>query len=302
MSLFDVQRTVSLALIAPALSFALVFIIRKLHKSNVEQKAVSNSPRRTSPTSGFNTYRIVPYTMLLLGLVSLAASAFYSSYVLTLGGLGLTFWGALLLYLTPTKYVKLELLNATASSNLANTEKILSSTETTSRGIYLPPKRLKDYHSSLVFIPRKASDPLPKREETDKEKLHMENPSGLLLTPPGLALSRLFENRLRTSFTETDFSYLQRRLPRLFEELEITKNLSIHVEGNIVTVEVTNYIFKDLCEETRKLSKTHEAVGCPFSSAIACALAKAAGKPVTIEKEMQNFDGSTRITYRLLED
>jgi hypothetical protein len=91
-------------------------------------------------------------------------------------------------------------------------------------------------------------------------------------------------------------------LPRVFEVLEITKNLSIQLEGNTVTVKVINHIFQDLCEETRKLSKTHEAVGCLFSSAIACAVAKAAGKPVTIEKEMQNLDRSTRITYRLLED
>jgi hypothetical protein len=35
---------------------------------------------------------------------------------------------------------------------------------------------------------------------------------------------------------------------------------------------------------------------------MACALAKATGKPVTIEKEMQNLDGSTRIQYKLLED
>jgi len=43
-------------------------------------------------------------------------------------------------------------------------------------------------------------------------------------------------------------------------------------------------------------------MGCPLCSAMACALAKATGKPVTIEKEMQNLDGSTRIQYKLLED
>jgi len=65
---------------------------------------------------------------------------------------------------------------------------------------------------------------------------------------------------------------------------------------------VANHIFKDLCRETAKLERAHETVGCPLISAIACALAKASGKPVTIEKEMQNLDGSTRILYRLLEE
>jgi hypothetical protein len=64
----------------------------------------------------------------------------------------------------------------------------------------------------------------------------------------------------------------------------------------------TNHIFKDLCEQTRKLPRTHEKVGCPLSSAIACALAKVAGKPVIIERELQNLDGTTRTTFRLLEE
>jgi hypothetical protein len=293
---------VSIVLVAFALALALVLIIRKLHKPNVEQEAVSKSGRRKrrSGASGFNSYRIIPYAMLVFGLVSLIGSAFSGSYVPAFIGLGLTWWGALLLYLTPTKFVNLELLNAAASSSLANIERTLSSTETTGKGVYLPPKRLKDYQSSIVFIPRKANDPLPESEETDQEKLHPENLGGILLTPPGLALSRLFEKKLGTSFTETDLPHLQKKLPKLLEKLEITKNLSIQVEDNTVTVEIANHIFKDLCEETRKLPKTQQAVGCPLSSAIACALAKASGKPVTIEKEMQNLEGSTRIQYRLL--
>jgi hypothetical protein len=302
--MLDAQRTVSIVLVVFALALALFLIIRKLHRSNVEQEAESKSGRRkrNSGASEFNSYRIVPYAMLVFGLVSLIGSAFSGSYVPALIGLGLTFWGALLLYLTPTKYVNLELLNATASSSLANIERTLSNTETTGKGVYLPPKRLKDYQSSIVFIPRKANDPLPEPEETDQERLHSKNPGGILLTPPGLALSRLFENKLGTSFTETDLPHLQKTLPKLLAELEITKKLSIQVEDNTVTVEVANHIFKDLCEETKKLPKTQEAVGCPLSSAIACALAKASGKPVTIEKEMQNLDGSTRIQYKLLED
>ena len=47
-------------------------------------------------------------------MIALTASAFYASSILAFIGLGLTFWGALLLYITPTKYVKLELLNAVA--------------------------------------------------------------------------------------------------------------------------------------------------------------------------------------------
>jgi hypothetical protein len=184
---------------------------------------------------------------------------------------------------------------------MSDIERILMITESKEKGVYLPPKRLKDYESSLIFIPTKADQPLPEPEEVSEE-LYSANPDGVFLTPPGQALSRLFERKLGKSFTETSLNDVQKELPRLFEELEITKTLSIQVEGNIVTVEAAKHVLKDLCEETKKLPRTHETVGCPFSSAIACALAKAAGKPVTIEKEMQKADGSTRITYQILED
>ena len=143
---------------------------------------------------------------------------------------------------------------------------------------------------------------MPTPQETDTEKLHSKNPNGILLTPPGLGLSKLFEKKLGKSFTEIDLQDVQKELPKLFEKLDIAKNTYIQTEENSVTVELGNHIFKGLCEETRKLEKTHETVGCPLSSAIACALAKATGKLVTIEKEMQSLDGSTRIQYRLLED
>jgi hypothetical protein len=270
----------------------------------MEQKALSTLDRRKhkSATSKLSIYRIVPYTLLTLGLASLPASAFYSSYVLAFIGLGLTFWGALLLYLTPSKYVKVELLNATASSNLSNIERILSTTKANTKGIYLSPNHLKDCTSSLIFIPAQPGERLPTPEEADTEKLYSKNPNGTLLTPPGLGLSKLFEKELKKPFTETGLEDLQKDLPRLLEDLQITKNLAVRTEDNIVTVEMANHIFKDLCRETAKLERTHETVGCPLISAIACALAKASGKPVIMEKEMQNLDGSTRILYRLLEE
>jgi uncharacterized protein YuzE len=247
---------------------------------------------------------MVASTILILGLVSLAASAFYASSILAFIGLGLTFWGALLLYITPTRYVKLDLINAVVPSSLVNIEKLLVDMELNGKGIYLPPKYLKDFESSLIFIPSKASRTLPKLEEVDEEKLYSKNPEGVFLTPPGLALSKLFEKELGTSFTKTDLNYIQNNLPKLLiEDTEIAENVEVEVKDNLITVEIINHIFSEICEETRKLSKTHEAIGCALSSAIACALAKATGKPITITKEEQSQDGkTTKIQYAILED
>jgi hypothetical protein len=250
--------------------------------------------------SSAGTIKVVSLSMLLLGLISLLAAAIYDSYVTAFVGLGLALWGALLLAIAPTKYVKLKLLTAASSSQASNTEKMLNLAETNHKGVYLPPKLLRDYLSSLIFVPATDNEALPKREEIPEEKA-LGTPQGLFLTPPGQALSRLFEEELGKSFTELNLNRLATELPSLLDRLGITKTALMNVEGRKVTFETGNYIFKDLCLETRNFQRTHETVGCPFSSAIACALAKASGKPLTIEKEETTQD-QTIIEYRMLED
>jgi hypothetical protein len=246
--------------------------------------------------------KAIALIMLVLGLVSLSGSAFYSSYVAAFIGLGLTFWGALLLYLVPSKRVRLDLLTATGTSSFADIERILTASGSTAKGVYLPPKLVEDYQSSLVFVPTTAETPLPKREEVDMQKLYSKKPEGIYLTPPGLALSRLFEKELNVSFTETDLKYLEKELPRLFEKLEISKVTSMTADDTTVTIRIAKHIFIPLCEETGKLKRAHETIGCPLSSALACVLAKATGKPVTLQKEETTQDQTTTIEYRMLED
>jgi len=253
---------------------------------------------KTNPT------KLICPLLISFGVIALAFSIYYTSSILALIGLGLVFWGALFLYMTPTKHIKLELLNATSLSTLANIEKVIANTKSSARGIYLPPKYLKDFESSLIFIPSKVEQTLPKPEEVEEEKLYSENTNGLFLTPTGLALTKLLEKELGTSFARTDLNYLQESLPRLFvEDTEMVENLNVLIENNIITVELTNHLFKDICEETRKHQKLHESIGCPLCSAIACILAKATGKPIRIKKEEQGQEGkSTKIQYEILEE
>lgn len=273
-----------------------------LTTSNIQK--IEPITEKTRATRQFNLNKPIAVGMLTLGLVLLVSSAFYSSPTPAFVGLGLTFWGALLLYVTPTKQVKLELLNATLTPALINTEKMLTNLNPGGKGIYLPPKYLKDFESSLMLIPSKEGQALPTPEEIDAEKLYSKNPNGIFLTPQGSSLSKLFEKELGTSFTRTDLKYLQEKLPKLLvEDLEIAESMEIKAENNTVTVEITDQVFSSVNKETEELSKTHETMGSPLSSAIACALAKATGKPVVIEKEEQSQDGkTTEIRYRLMEE
>ncbi len=242
--------------------------------------------------------------MLSLGVVIVATSAFYSSTYLALLGVAIIFWGVILLYVTPSKHVPLTLLNASAEATSANIERLISELNLSEKGVYLPPKNLKNTESSLIFIPKTSKTPLPQPEETNEKLLSNEKTGALIyVTPPGWALSRLFEEELGFSFTKTDLNQIQTKLPKiLVEGMELAEKAEIQIQGNTVTVEITGSVLDEICRQTDSQPKTHKQVGCFLSSAIACALAKSTGKPVTIQNETRNQETkTTQIEYEMLE-
>jgi len=247
---------------------------------------------------------MVAYTLLLLGASALVISILYSSSILAFIGLGLTFWGALLLYIKPTKYVKASLLDSTALSSLKTIDHIITDLNYRGKAIYLPPKYPRSLKSGTVFIPSEKELVVPPAEEVAKEKVFLENPRGICLTPPGLGLVNLYEKELRKEFAKVDLRYLQNNLPKLFiEDLEIAEGLEISNEGNMIQVKITGSIYKNSCEEARKLSNVCNSLGCPLCSSIAIVLARATGKPIIIEKTQPFEDDKTiEAYYRIIEE
>jgi hypothetical protein len=253
-------------------------------------------------THGKRMNRIAVFAMLALGIGLTVISAIYLSSFLAVLGVGIVFWGAILFYITPARHVPLTLLSASAAVNATNTEKILTELNLAEKGRYLPPKYLKNHESSLVFIPERLYQRLPRISETTEERLRFRNQAGLFLTPPGVGLSKLFEQALGVSFAKIDLACMQQNFPKLLTEgMELVETADIQIQNDRVTLEITGSILAGICQETRKLPRTHEAVGCLLSSAVACALAKATGKAVTIEKETQTPDNkTTRIEFQIL--
>ena len=246
--------------------------------------------------------QITVFIMLLLGVGLVVVSAFYASSFLAILGVAIIFWGAILLYVTPSKHVPLTLFNASAEAAATNIERLILQLNLEERGVYLPPKNLRNSESSLVFIPETRKTPLPTPEESNEKQL-THGKTGAFITPPGSALSRLFEEELGFSFTKTDLNQIQNKLPKLLvEDLELAENVEIQIQGNTVTVEITGGILDEVCRQTDSQPKTHKQVGCLLSSAIACALAKATGRPVTIQNETRHQETkTTHIEYQILE-
>lgn len=240
--------------------------------------------------------------ILLIGVGLTIISAFYISSLLAIIGVSIIFWGIILLYVTPSKHVPLTLFNASHEGTIDNIERLILQLNLIESGIYLPPRNLKNTESSLVFIPKTPQTPIPTSDETNQKQL-TKRKTGAFVTPPGAALSRIFEEELGDSFTKTDLNQIQNKLPRILtESLELAENVEIQIQDNIVEVEITGSVLNEICQQTDSQPKTHKQIGCLLSSAIACALAKATGKPTIIQNEIRDQETkTTHITYQILE-
>ena len=224
--------------------------------------------------------------LLVLGAILVICSAFYVSSFVAILGLSMIFWGAILLYMLPVKHVPLVLLNTSVRSSTNNTERILGEFKLTEKGVYLPPKNLENFDSGLIFVAKSPNASLPSRIHEDNQMLIPKSREGVFLTPPGYALSMFFERELGSVFIKIGIEDLQFILPKLLvEKLELAQNLEVLVQRNIVTMKITGSIFTDICIETDFTPKSHKQIGCVFSSALACVLAKVSGKPVLIQNE-----------------
>ena len=249
------------------------------------------------------TPNIIGLTLISCGTLALVGSIIFVASILAFIGLGLTFWGFLFLLLKRETYVKSILLDSTATRSLENLDRILTELEYKGKGVYLPPKHLKNFKSGIVYVSKKKGDEILPPEEKLEEKMFSSNPNGLSITPPGLDLTNLYEKEIGTDFIRTDLKYLQDNLPKLFiENLEIAQDLEINTEGNLINVKITDSVYKDFCKQTQKLSNICHSIGCPLCSSIACTLTRATGKPVIIENsEYSEKDKTINVQYRILE-
>jgi hypothetical protein len=250
-------------------------------------------------------------SIIALGVATLLISTFYTSSFLAILGFSLIFWGAILLYTTPTRPFFFELISAAAEPNSANTERILTEYGLNQKGIYLPPESrdtglsnrwslLQNAESGLVFVPGASNSTLPKPNGTIAS-FENNGSSGIYLTPPGQGLSKIFEIQAGRSFTKIDLRQFQRILPKILEELELAEKVRIQTEEKIITIEITGSILIQICKETNLHPRTHKQVGCLLASAIACSLAKVTGERITINNENRDFQTKTlQIQYQIM--
>jgi len=293
--------------------------IEDLQKQNEILKREVLKPKRTPSGK-------IGFTFLTIGALMLLWSVLKTSTVLAFIGLGLTFWGALFLFVRPVKFVRGTILDSTAISSYTTIDRIIQDLNYEGRPIYIPPypkeaylpEYLKNLKEMIVVIPAEDILTVPTVDEMAKKQFLLKNPKGICIAPPGFGLMSLFENELGLDFSSCSLEQLCNNLPAIITELALAEQIEIFmekgpvhakVEGSIykdlyqpdlIHVIIRDSIYKDLFNPERGLKSPH-LFGCPLASAIACALSKAAGKLVTTAKNVVSSDLKTiEIWYQTL--
>jgi len=246
---------------------------------------------------------------LFSGVSLFILSVYYESQILALIGLGLTFWGALFILITPHRYVEGTLLDSAVISSYLTIDRIIKDLKYTGKGYYTPPypkdvylpEHLKGLKDMVVYVSAENEENMPSVTALAESKFLVQNPNGVLVAPPGLGLLTQIEKKANVDFTKTPLNELCELLPRsILDNVSLAKEMEMAIEENQVKLKISDSIYKNLYSSENNL-KSISILGCPIVSLVACAIAKAAGKPVTIQKQNISPDGSTiRVLYRIV--
>lgn len=254
-------------------------------------------------TTANQTTRKASAILITAGTAALLSSILLESPIPVLIGLGLLFWGILFIYIRTEEYTKKTLLGTVAYPQTITLNQIIQELHFKGNPVYLPPKYFTNPETLRAYIPQHEETVLPTPEQVQQQEsqVFMNSPRGMLVTPAGSELTKLFEKTLSKNFTLVDLEYLQQNLPRLLiEDFEIVQNFEMEKETNEIRVRI-EYSEKSILNAEKE---GHQSIlNFTLGSAIACALAKTTGKPITIDDQQTSKNRrEVTIQYRIVDE
>ena len=275
---------------------------RQKIREGLRSRLIARKPNATSKRASI--------LFLTSGVFSLVASIYTGSTTLSLVGLGLVFWGALFLLISPRKRVDARLVYDSVLVLYSNVDRIINQFNYKGKGYYIPPYPKEIYlpehfsglKDTLVFISAKAKFDFPSIEELAKSNFLLKNQKGILVNPPGLGFLSCIEKNLRIDYDKTTLSELAETLPRtILTNLDIAEDIEITIKNNQIKLLITKSLYENLYNIQNK-SRSLELLGCPIASVVACVLVKATGIPVTIQTYKKSPDGlTTQVEFNIEE-
>lgn len=240
-----------------------------------------------------------------VGGAALAGSYFANSIIMELAGLGLVFWGVIMLYISPQRFVPEKVVEAMSISTTKSIDKLLVNMNYGGRTIFLHPKHLKGLSHGYVFIPYEQRDQniLPNDEALAEEKLVYENPRGIFMVAPSRGMVELIEKEIDSNLAASDMTYVREILPKLLvNNLRMVDSMTIEENHGFIRVRMEGESAARVCLTVSKETTIGTHFGCPLCASLGLIFSKVTGKPVSIEENsVSEADYSITTTYRTLE-
>jgi hypothetical protein len=244
----------------------------------------------------------IAYLLLILGLVFLSLSLVHVHQVASFIGVGLIFWGALLLYVRPVKFMRKVILDSSLIDLYVGFLRVLGAQKLGGAAMHYSPGTFEGYRKVVLFIPKENVVLFPPDDKLGGDQLFFDDPPGICFSPPGLNLYSLFGRELATNLGSYTFDTLHNNLERvLVNDLEIVKSFEMELEANRVLVRVSETIYEEILKIIVN-DQGNTIIGDPLFSGISCALAIYSRKPVKITYIGYNAEnGCWEARFELLE-
>ena len=282
---------------------------KQLVQSVDELQKETQSLKKQIHTLNRNSTIRISIVFAIPGILSLILSIITESQVLAFIGLGLTFWGTLFYPVRPIAYVRGSLLSTTATTLYQITDRIIKDLNIKGTGIYVPPypkevylpQHLIGLKETIFFLSQDTNQTAPSIEEMATGKFVTKNPKGVILIPPGSSFMDQIEKLLRTDITKMNLEDLCTTLPQLIlENFQLAKEIEMKTENNQIHLKTVDSIYKNLYRQDNL--KSVQLLGDPLTSTVACTIARATGKQVTIQNINVSPDTQTiETTFQLAE-
>jgi hypothetical protein len=247
---------------------------------------------RTTGTSIFLT--LLGVIVLAIWAVTYNASN-QMSMLLFLAGIGVLTVAILLYFFTPSRFVRDDICDAMAVSDVMSLNKMMSSLLIDSKGIYIPADKAG---ATRLFIPLSSKDINIGNIEPGPGIFNSKGPvKGLTISPPGHGLF-LYTLGIGAAFTDEGLENEVRDV--LVNGLELAADAEVKRESGLVLVSLKDLVNKGLCSSIRgEDASVCTRTGCPICSFVACMVATGTGKNTRI-KDIE-VDGKTiKATFELL--
>jgi hypothetical protein len=235
--------------------------------------------------------------LMSIGAACLLISYIQSSLILTFIGLGLILWGVLIIYMSPSRHVRAELLTSISSTMHKSVDNLVTYMGFTGEVVYFHPKSMTGLGQGYIFIPHYAANIdgnsklkmdalnlLPYNSESTVPQIFLDS-KGMFLAAPAQGILDLLERELGANLATVNLDFIQRALPKLLiEELKLVDDMSIEESdtGDIV-MRVAGGPCIDICHFVNSETRLGNHLGCPLCSVLALVISKVKGKPVSIQ-------------------